>query len=237
MRRTTTMKENDGEDNSPLSFNNNDSVNTLPEYVSTNKADSSNSSKKVKYIEVCQKAFMNVYGIIEKRIRWQKEKLILKPRYVAEKKKKELKEMDKTLTLARSLRTDCHPLFPLLEKSNCTHQSDQLMTAIEDDIALVNNFFNNQLWKPEDMINKWFNFASPDSSETEIWFKRYSVITFFFLLLLNFVSRDLLNFLMELILRAFQGRIWSIILRRGKFQKFSNTIAEFWFVFEEGKFR
>ncbi len=163
-----SMKENGCEDNSPLSFNDNDSVNTSPEDVSTNEADPGALFRKVKYVEVCQKAFMNMYGITEKRIRWQREKLILKSRYLAEKKKKELEEMDRTLTLARSLGAGCQPLFALLEKSNCTHLSDQLMGAIEDDIALVNNFFHNQLWKPEDMMNKSLHFASPDSLETEM---------------------------------------------------------------------
>lgn len=166
-RSDISNKENPSFDvNSPLSFNDNDSVNTLSDDINHSDLDIS-MSFNIKYIEVCQKAFMNMYGITEKRIRWQREKLILKSRFLAEKKRKEVEEMDRTLSLAHNLGAGCQPLFALLEKSNCTHLSEQLMGAIEDDVALVNNFFHNQLWKPEDIMNKSIHLPNVDSFETE----------------------------------------------------------------------
>lgn len=152
--------------NSPLSLNDTDSVNTSPDDANNSELES-NSINPVKYIEVCQKAFMNMYGITEKRVRWQREKLILKARILAEKKREELEEMDRTLSLARSLGAGCQPLFALLEKSNCSHLYEQLMGAIEDDVALVNNFFHNQLWKPEDIMNKTIHESSLDMDSLE----------------------------------------------------------------------
>lgn len=152
--------------NSPLSFNDNDSVNNSPDDANNSELEN-NTIDPVKYVEVCQKAFMNMYGITEKRIRWQREKLILKSRILAEKKCKELEEMDRTLSLARSLGAGCQPLFAFLEKSNCLHLSEQLMGAIEDDVALVNNFFHNQLWKPEDIMKKSIHVPSLDVESFE----------------------------------------------------------------------
>lgn len=153
----SSTKENISDVNSPMSFNDNESINTVDE---SNISELDNTTCFVKYVEVCQKAFMNTYGITEKRIRWQREKLILRSRYLAEKKKKELEEMDRTLSLARSLGAGCQPLFALLEKSNCKQLSEQLLVAIEDDVMLVNNFFHNQLWKPEDIMNKSVHFSN-----------------------------------------------------------------------------
>lgn len=161
----SSTKENISDVNSPLSFNDNESIHTADENHISELDNTSCSS--VKYVEVCQKAFMNMYGITEKRIRWQREKLILRSRYLAEKKKKELEEMDRTLSLARSLGAGCQPLFAFLEKSNCKQLSEQLLVAIEDDVMLVNNFFHNQLWKPEDIMNKSVHFSTLDSCEAE----------------------------------------------------------------------
>lgn len=160
-----STKENISDVNSPLSFNDNESINTADETV-LSELDTTTCTS-IKYVEVCQKAFMNMYGITEKRIRWQREKLILRSRYMAEKEKKELEEMDRTLSLARSLGAGCQPLFAFLERSNCKQLSEQLLVAIEDDVRLVNNFFHNQLWKPEDIMNKSVHFSTLDSCETE----------------------------------------------------------------------
>lgn len=159
-------KENISDVSSPMSINDNDSVKTTDE-TSSSELNGSAGSTDMKYVEVCQKAFMNMYGITEKRIRWQREKLILKSRYLAEKKKKELEEMERTLLLARNLGAGCQPLFALLERSNCKQLSEQLLVAIEDDVAMVNNFFHNQLWKPEDIMNKSVYFSSLDTCENE----------------------------------------------------------------------
>lgn len=81
-----------------------------------------------KTIEVCQKAFMNVYGITEKRVRLQREKLI-----------------------ARLRDRSPPPMSPvnlLMDEDN----SGQVEEGEENEtlaIALVDSFFQNQLWKPE----------------------------------------------------------------------------------------
>ncbi|XP_065199543.1 uncharacterized protein LOC135831173 [Planococcus citri] len=166
---SSTKETNISDVNSPSSFNDNESINTIDGENNISELENNTPCLKVKYVDVCQKAFMNMYGITEKRIRWQREKLILRSRYLAEKQKKELEEMDRTLSLARSLGAGCQPLFAIMEKnSQFKHLSEQLLIAIEDDVMLVNNFFHNQLWKPEDIMNKSMHFSTTfDSCETE----------------------------------------------------------------------
>ncbi|XP_014243070.1 uncharacterized protein LOC106663054 [Cimex lectularius] len=82
----------------------------------------------VKTIEVCQKAFMNVYGITEKRIRLQREKLIAK------------------------LRSDSMEIKEKMEEpkaENHVSQVQQVTTQISEEQFIVDSFFRNQLWRPE----------------------------------------------------------------------------------------
>lgn len=135
-------------------------------------------TSKVRYVGVCQKAFMNMYGITEKRIRWQREKLLqkleIKSQVLAEERleeakerRKEAEEKNRVLSVARSLGAGCKPLFDLMTKTNCDHMFPQLLLAIVDDVDLVNNFFHNQLWKLEDMTDASMDVASSISIETE----------------------------------------------------------------------
>lgn len=135
---------------------------------------------RVRYVGVCQKAFMNMYGITEKRIRWQREKLsqkmeirsqVLAEEYLEEAKerRKEAEEKNRMLSVARSLGAGCKPLFDLMNETNCAHMFPQLLLAIGDDVDLVNNFFHNQLWKPEDMMDTSVDLTSlfPLEMETD----------------------------------------------------------------------
>lgn len=135
-------------------------------------------SSRVRYVGVCQKAFMNMYGITEKRIRWQREKLLqkmeMKSQVLAEERleeakerRKEAEEKNRQLSVARSLGAGCKPLFDLMAKMNCNHMFQQLLLAIVDDVDLVNNFFDNQLWKLEDMMDTSADPASSSAIETE----------------------------------------------------------------------
>ncbi|XP_014274253.1 uncharacterized protein [Halyomorpha halys] len=83
---------------------------------------------KGKTIEVCQKAFMNVYGITEKRVRLQREKLI-----------------------DRLRNRSPPPLSPIHHYMD-EDLSGQMDEGEEDGtlaVAIVDSFFQNQLWKPE----------------------------------------------------------------------------------------
>ncbi|KAL1129188.1 hypothetical protein AAG570_013718 [Ranatra chinensis] len=88
-------------------------------------------------VEVCQKAFMNVYGITEKRIRLQREKLIAKLRNDTIESMSQACE-DK----GSNDETDKSEPVP-----SATTNKDAGITQF--DIALVDRFFRNQLWKPE----------------------------------------------------------------------------------------
>jgi len=98
------------------------------------------AKSSIKTAEVCQKAFMNVYGITEKRIRLQREKLITQLRNDT------LESIGANPTTLKSQPTQTvakeipppPALIPL-----------EPMDSISYDISLVNNFFQNQLWKPE----------------------------------------------------------------------------------------
>lgn len=108
-------------------------------------------------VEVCQKAFMNLYAITEKRIRLQREKLILQTRSDAG---MPVDEKDLSTPLwAHDLISELGPL--LMNKQILANISTfrgkslppeiptKILLAIDNDIAIVSNFFCNQLWKPE----------------------------------------------------------------------------------------
>lgn len=103
-----------------------------------------------KTVEVCQKAFMNMYAITEKRIRLQRERLITKSRYEAEEKRIEAEEMKTSVSVARDLVAGIRPLLmSQTDNAPITTLPSQLLSSIDHDITVVNNFFRNQLWKPE----------------------------------------------------------------------------------------
>lgn len=106
-----------------------------------------------KTVEVCQKAFMNMYSITEKRIRLQRERLITKSRYEAEEKRIEAEEMKTSVSVAKDLVASFRPLL-MSQSDNApiTSLPSQLLSSIDHDITVVNNFFRNQLWKPEYMM-------------------------------------------------------------------------------------
>lgn len=120
----------------------------------------SNADKKneVNTVEVCQKAFMNVYAITEKRVRLQREKLI----------SKSIKDAGMSSSTGdtgsplwtHDLITELGPLLMNKEilanvkkfGNSSTLPKDiptKILLAIDNDIAIVSNFFCNQLWKPE----------------------------------------------------------------------------------------
>lgn len=93
---------------------------------------------------------MNMYSITEKRIRLQRERLITKSRYEAEEKRIEAEEMKTSVSVAKDLVASIRPL--LMKQSDnapITTLPSQLLSSIDHDITVVNNFFRNQLWKPE----------------------------------------------------------------------------------------
>lgn len=124
----------------------------------------------VKTVEVCQKAFMNMYAITEKRVRLQREKLIMKSRHEAEERRIEAEEMQTSVSVARDLAAGViRPL--LLSQSGNTDTTpvtlpSQILSSIDHDIAVVNNFFRNQLWKPEYIGCDKYSHHSTNSSLT-----------------------------------------------------------------------
>lgn len=96
-------------------------------------------------MEVCQKAFMHVYAITEKRVRLQREKLICQHGITphtrsacpvdAVSRTQGQEPVNEPIDLRR--KRDPPSMIPIL------------MKAPDKDIALVHNFFLNQLWKPE----------------------------------------------------------------------------------------
>lgn len=96
---------------------------------------------------------MNMYAITEKRIRLQRERLITKSRYEAEEKRIEAEEMKTSVSVAKDLVASFRPLLMSQQRDNApiTTLPSQLLSSIDHDITVVNNFFRNQLWKPEYM--------------------------------------------------------------------------------------
>uniref|UniRef100_A0A224XUY9 Uncharacterized protein n=1 Tax=Panstrongylus lignarius TaxID=156445 RepID=A0A224XUY9_9HEMI len=98
-------------------------------------------------IEVCQKAFMNVYGITEKRIRLQREKLIARLR--GDNPDRHFRAgtiragSDETMIYSKS--------NSIISQSNQSNQTSS-STGVhgdDDELSIVDTFFRNQLWKPE----------------------------------------------------------------------------------------
>ncbi|KAL1451133.1 hypothetical protein WDU94_003423 [Cyamophila willieti] len=69
-------------------------------------------------------------------------------------------ELETAVKIAQDLAAGCKPLLQMLQQNNPNKNkisdeddsfdiSGQLLNAIDSDIELVNNFFYNQLWKPE----------------------------------------------------------------------------------------
>uniref|UniRef100_A0A146LSN4 Uncharacterized protein n=1 Tax=Lygus hesperus TaxID=30085 RepID=A0A146LSN4_LYGHE len=83
-----------------------------------------NIKEGVDTIEVCQKAFMNIYGITEKRIRLQREKLIAK---------------------LRNATKDSE--FSQLNQNDGIKTKEQIEWSSEQ--AILEAFFGNQLWQPQ----------------------------------------------------------------------------------------
>lgn len=117
------------------------------------ESDSTDISRKslsrYNCVDVCQKAFLNLFGLSDKRLKTVRELLIIKARQKHMKRMMEKEENQIEVSLAKDLAQGCLPLMALFNKEDSKKVSDQLMTAISNDINLVNNFFCNQLWKPE----------------------------------------------------------------------------------------
>ncbi|XP_049778255.1 uncharacterized protein LOC126175481 [Schistocerca cancellata] len=101
-------------------------------------------------IEVCQKAFMNIFVITEKRVRLQREKLIVEVMgtkgipHVQHKRHPH----DVFTTNKLPLQSADEPVDMTIPR-NTTEVDVTILKEREHDIALVDNFFMNQLWKPE----------------------------------------------------------------------------------------
>lgn len=122
------------------------------------------SPPEVKLVEVCQKAYMNVFAITEKRVRLQREKLISEvgARTIITIPRRQIKVgqigevglwRDEPVTppsvrqTARDYIDDT--VNPIQQPLPTRQQQEIALTARQHDIALVDNFFRNQLWKPE----------------------------------------------------------------------------------------
>jgi len=117
------------------------------------ESDSMEASRKsfnhFNCVDVCQKAFINLFGLSDKRLKAVRELLIVKTRRKYMKRLMEKENNQIEVSLAKDLAESCLPLIGLFNIEDRKIISDQLMTAINNDINLVNNFFHNQLWKPE----------------------------------------------------------------------------------------
>lgn len=121
-------------------------------------------------VEVCQKAFVSAFVITTKRVRLQREKLISSlglnsyaknsnkattvhtTQGVVRTEEDDEEEEDDSLSMcdtARRMVDD--PLLPLglLMPEGVTIAPVVATPDHDRDIAIVNNFFSNQLWKPE----------------------------------------------------------------------------------------
>lgn len=87
-------------------------------------------------VEVCQKAFMHMFAITEKRVRLQREKLIAKVK--ADQREDDDLDLFTEAQMCELRRTTVFPI-----------DFDAFRTELDRDVAIVNNFFINQLWKPE----------------------------------------------------------------------------------------
>jgi len=122
------------------------------------ESDSTETSRKslngYNCVDVCQKAFLNLFGLSSKRIKILRELLIIKSRQKHIKRMMEIEENQIEVYLVKNRAQGCLPLIAPFNTEESKHLSDRLMTAISNDINLVDNFFYNQLWKPEYMNQK-----------------------------------------------------------------------------------
>ncbi|PNF39311.1 hypothetical protein B7P43_G16551 [Cryptotermes secundus] len=109
------------------------------------QADSAANLQGVRTVEVCQKAFMHVYAITEKRVRLQREKLICQHGITPH-----TRSTCPADTVSRTQGQEpVNEPIDLRRKRDPPSMIPILMKAPDKDIALVHNFFLNQLWKPE----------------------------------------------------------------------------------------
>lgn len=117
------------------------------------ESDSTKTSKKLlsRYncIDVCQKAFINVFGLSDKRLKTIRELLIVEARRKHMKYMSVREENQIEVSLARDLALGCSPLIAFFNYEDGKIIYSELMNAISNDVHIVNNFFFNQLWKPE----------------------------------------------------------------------------------------
>jgi len=122
--------------------------------------DSTDTSRKsfnhYNCVDVCQKAFINLFGISDKRLKTVRELLIIKARKKHMKRMIVKEENQIEVLLAKDLAQSCLPLMELFNNEDRKKVSGQLLIAINNDINVVNNFFSNQLWKPEYINQKSF---------------------------------------------------------------------------------
>lgn len=128
------------------------SLNSKEENDKFLESDSSDTSRKsfnrYNSVEVCQKAFINLFGISEKRLKTVRELLIIKAREKHMKRMIVKEENQIEVSLAKVLAQSCLPLMGLFNNEDRMKVFDQLLITINNDINVINNFFSNQLWKP-----------------------------------------------------------------------------------------
>uniref|UniRef100_A0A8D8TLJ5 Uncharacterized protein n=2 Tax=Cacopsylla melanoneura TaxID=428564 RepID=A0A8D8TLJ5_9HEMI len=167
---SVSLSDDEGNENEPkqkrakLDLDKEESPNPNPNEMTVLKSDPSITYRidKSGNTEVCQKAFMNVFLVPEKRVRAVREKLVASKRIIIEKEMAQAQvmnsELETAVKIAQDLAAGCKPLLQMLQQNHPNKISDeddsfdisgQLLNAIDSDIELVNNFFYNQLWKPE----------------------------------------------------------------------------------------
>ncbi|CAG2060338.1 unnamed protein product, partial [Timema podura] len=96
------------------------------------------SPEGVMVTEVCQKAFMNIYAITEKRVRLQREKLISQTYLVSAAGEQPVVKFSDFFNSPTNLQNTQTPMT-----------QTEYINNLNKDMALVDNFFMNQLWKPD----------------------------------------------------------------------------------------
>lgn len=113
------------------------------------ESNSTNALKKslnaFNCVDVCQKAFINIFGISSSRIKVLRELLIIKVRqnHIKHMMKNEGNQLEVYVTQLHFAKNS------ITSQENTNGLIDQLIPAISNDIILINDFFDNQLWKPE----------------------------------------------------------------------------------------
>lgn len=127
------------------------SVNSKDENDNALESDSIETPRKsccYKFVDVCQKAFLNLFGVSDSRLKSVRELLVVETRQ-KHLERKMRKKNQIAVSLAKDLAESYWPLMTHFNKEEWNNVTDQLMTAVCDDINLIDNFFYNQLWKPE----------------------------------------------------------------------------------------